>query len=337
MNRKVNVRKAAMLWDTEKRAYSLIGAICGLVLSSAVAFGVVRPVAAEELRRPEAFTHHYAQLRDIKLHYVREGSGPPLILLHGWPGFWWEYHRNIGPLAKDFDVIVPDMRGYGDSEKPPLDQPKLFSPDYVVDDIDALMAHLKIDQAYLVGHDWAAIILHKFVRKHSKRVIKAMIMDPIMPGAEQRYLSAEHAKESWYFWFHQLDMSVDLVASSREATKMYYKHFLSHWSYDKNLWSDKEIEIYTDNYRKPGNIQGGFNTYRGFAGFTDADKTMSSIRMSFLSGQGDTVISPKWVDLIPTFYDNYTLETVADGGHYMMREKSELVNDRIRKAFLTGK
>ena len=119
MDRNVNVRKAAILWDTEKRAHPLIGAICGLVLSSAVALGVVCPVAAEELRRPEAFKHHYAQLRDIKLHYVREGSGPPLILLHGWPGFWWEYHRNIGPLAKDFDVIVPDMRGYGDSEKPP--------------------------------------------------------------------------------------------------------------------------------------------------------------------------------------------------------------------------
>ena len=97
-----------MLWSTEKTAYSLIGAICGLVLSSAMALGVVPPVAAEELRRPEAVTHHYAQLRHIKLHYVREGSGPPLILLHGWPGFWWEYHRNIGPLAKDFDVIVPD-------------------------------------------------------------------------------------------------------------------------------------------------------------------------------------------------------------------------------------
>jgi hypothetical protein len=83
------------------------------------------------------------------------------------------------------------------------------------------------------------------------------------------------------FWFHQLDMAVALVGSSREATKVYYSHFLSHWSYNKNLWSNEELEIYTDNYRKPGNIQGGFNTYRGFAGWTDLDKKVSNVRMTF--------------------------------------------------------
>jgi hypothetical protein len=199
------------------------GAILTLVLCGTFGFQIaLTTVSAEELRRPETFAHHYAQLRDIRLHYVREGSGPPLILLHGWPGFWWEWHLNIGPLAKDFDVIVPDMRGYGDSEKPPLDKPRLFGVDNVVDDIDALMEQLQIKQAYLVGHDWAAIVIHKFVRKYPNRVIRAMIIDPIVPGTEVLYLSREHASEAWYFWFHQLDMAVALVGSSREATKVYY-------------------------------------------------------------------------------------------------------------------
>jgi pimeloyl-ACP methyl ester carboxylesterase len=325
----------AKLRNTRRATRSVFRPFWGLALCGAFAVGVALPAAwAEELRRPEAFTHHDAQLRDIRLHYVREGSGPPLILLHGWPGFWWEWHLNIGPLAKDFDVIVPDMRGYGDSEKPPLDQPKLFGVDHVVDDIDGLMDQLQIKQAYLVGHDWAAIIVHKFVRKYPNRVIQAMVIDPIVPGAEALYFSPEHANEAWYFWFHQLDMAVALVGSSRDATKAYYSHFLSHWSYNKNLWSSEELEIYADNFRKPGNIQGGFNTYRGSAGWTDLDKTVSSVRMTFLSGQGDTVISPKGVSLIPQFYTNYTLETVPDSGHFMMREKPDLMNDRIRKAFL---
>jgi pimeloyl-ACP methyl ester carboxylesterase len=313
------------------------GAVLALALCAALGLGVVLPAAsAEELRRPEAFTHHYAQLRDIRLHYVREGSGPPLILLHGWPGFWWEWHLNIGPLAKSFDVIVPDMRGYGDSEKPPLDQPRLFGVDHVVDDIDGLMEKLQIKRAYLVGHDWAAIVVHKLVRKYPDRVIQAMVIDPIVPGAEALYFSQEHASEAWYFWFDQLDMAVALVGSSREATKAYYSHFLSHWSYNKNLWSNEELEIYTDNFRKPGNIQGGFNTYRGFAGWTDLDKKVSNVRITFLSAQGDTVILPKWVSLIPQFYTNYTLESIPDSGHFMMREKPDLVNDRIRKAFFAS-
>jgi alpha/beta hydrolase fold len=195
MNRDTSV-SGVVLWNMKEAARSIVDSICRLLLCAALALGVALPVAAEELRRPEAFTHHYAQLRDIRLHYVREGSGPPLILLHGWPGFWWEWHLNIGPLAKDFDVIVPDMRGYGDSEKPPLDQPKLFSPDYVVEDVDALMEHLNIKQAYLVGHDWAAVIVHKFVRKYPNRVIKAMVIDPFVPGAEVGYFSPEQASES---------------------------------------------------------------------------------------------------------------------------------------------
>jgi pimeloyl-ACP methyl ester carboxylesterase len=140
--------------------------------------------------------------------------------MHGWPGFWWEWHLNIGPLAKNFDVIVPDMRGYGDSEKPPLDQPKLFGVDHVVDDIDALMEQLNLKDAFLVGHDWAAIVVHKLVRKYPSRVIQAMVIDPIIPDTIAAYLSPDHAGEAWYSWFHQLDMQWPW--SDRAATQPKY-------------------------------------------------------------------------------------------------------------------
>jgi len=69
------------------------------------------------LRMPDEFTHHTDVLSNVTLHYLREGSGPPLLLVHGWPGFCWEWRKNIGPLAEHFDVIAPDMRGFGDSTK----------------------------------------------------------------------------------------------------------------------------------------------------------------------------------------------------------------------------
>jgi hypothetical protein len=65
-----------------------------------------------------------------------------------------------------------------------------------------------------------------------------------VPGFEQRYLSVGHFPESWYSQFHQLDMAVELVSSSRAATRAYFRHFLSHWSYDKDLITDAEMEIY---------------------------------------------------------------------------------------------
>ena len=71
------------------------------------------------------FSHQHATINGLRYHYVREparpgGSGPPLFLIHGWPGFYYEWRLNIKPLAERFDVIVPDMRGYGHSDKPEL-------------------------------------------------------------------------------------------------------------------------------------------------------------------------------------------------------------------------
>ena len=296
-------------------------------------------LAASGIRRPEDFKHHYVQLKDVKMHYVREGKGPPLLLWHGWPGFWWEWHKNIGELAKHFDVIVPDMRGYGDTEKPDLKDISSYHLNHVVEDYVQLMDALGIEKAYIVGHDYASVVAHKFIRKYRNRVIKACIMDPIVPGFGPRYLSTGHFPESWYSQFHQLDMAVDVVTSSRAATKRYFQHFFSHWSYNKDLMTDEEMEILTDNFVKPGNVHGGFNFYRANLSITSnpwtpLDRTITDLRTTFLWGMGDPVVPSVWSNDVTLWYNNYTMEYVPDGGHFLMWEKAKLVNDRLKKAFL---
>ena len=291
------------------------------------------------IRKPQDFSHFEASLPGVKIHYVREGKGLPLVLLHGWPGFWWEWYKCIGELARHFDVIVPDMRGYGDSEKPDLQDVSKYHLNVVADDHANLLQHLGIDRACLVGHDFSALVMHKFVRKYRSRTIKALTIDPVVPGFEARFLSVGHFPESWYPQFHQLDMAVEVVSSSRQATKAYFKHFLSHWSNDKDIVTDEEMEIYTDNFVKPGNIHGGFNSYRAnFAvtsqTWTPLDRTISDVPITFLQGMDDPLIPSTWTDLVASWYNNYTIEYVPGGGHFLMFEKPELVIDRIKKAFL---
>ena len=91
-----------------------------------IAKGSTDSLYGRKILRPEDFNHGTVTTRDprgydVKFHYVREGSGEPLFLFHGWPGFWWDYWMNIKELAKHFDVIAVDMRGYGDSDKPGYD------------------------------------------------------------------------------------------------------------------------------------------------------------------------------------------------------------------------
>jgi pimeloyl-ACP methyl ester carboxylesterase len=291
------------------------------------------------IRRPEEFTHHEAQLPDIKIHYVREGSGPPLLLVHGWPGFWWEWHKVIGELASDFDVIVPDLRGYGDSEKPDLRDIPKFHLNLSTEDQANLLKHLGIEQAYVVGHDYAALIMHKFVRKHRAMIRRALVINPIAPGFENAYLSLSHFPQSWYSQFHQLDMAVDLVSSSRDACRIYYRHFFNHWSYRDELLTPEELEIYVDNFMKPGNIHGGFNYYRANLSITSQpwtvpDRTISDAPMTFLWGMGDTVVPSTMSDQITGWYNNYIMEYFPESGHFMMVETPEIVIDRIRKEFM---
>lgn len=290
------------------------------------------------IRRPEDFEHHEVQLADIKIHYVREGSGPPLLLLHGWPGFWWEWSKVIGPLAESFDVIVPDLRGFGDSEKPDLKDLSKYSLDRTTDDQAGLLDALGIEKAYLAGHDYAAIVVHKFIRKYRERVIKAAIFEPITPDVGPLYLGVPHIAESWHWQFHQTDMSVELVTSSREACKIYFKHFMDHWSYRDTLLTDEEMEIHVDNCMKPNNVHGGFNYYRSNLSvtsnpWTDLDLTSTDLPVTMLWGAGDPVVPAMLVDQVPQYYSNYTMELIDDAGHFMMVERPDIVIDRLKGAF----
>ena len=69
------------------------------------------------------WTHDHVEANGIRVHHVRQGSGEPLVLLHGWPEFWYMWRKNIGPLAEAFDAVVPDLRGFGGTEKKPLPDP----------------------------------------------------------------------------------------------------------------------------------------------------------------------------------------------------------------------
>ncbi|WP_158258188.1 alpha/beta fold hydrolase [Rhodopila globiformis] len=304
------------------------------------------------LLRPEDFRHQTVTTHDprgyeVKIHYVREGSGEPLFLFHGWPGFWYDYWMNIKELAKQFDVIAVDLRGYGDTDKPGydpktnrimLDPVQHYDLDTTVDDAMRLAKALGIEQAYWVGHDWSSLVMHKFVRRYPEMVKKLVLVNPFLPGAETRYLSPAFHEHSYYASFHGTPLAVELVESSREATKIYFRWFFQWWSANKNLWTPEEIEILTDNFVKPGNVEGGFHWYRAnlspvAKGWEPRDYTPTHIPTLVLWGEGDTCVVINWSDLAPQFYLDMKYMPVRNAGHFLMREAPDLFNREVA-AFL---
>jgi len=285
------------------------------------------------VRGPDEFRHFHAELSGVRLHYVREGTGRPLFLLHGWPGFWWEWHRNIGALAAHHDVIVPDMRGFGDSEKPPLERIDLYHVNRALEDIVELMDRLGVGSACFAGHDYGGVLLHKLLRRHPERVAAAAILNPMVPGFDERYLGTDNLHESWYALFHTLDMAPALVGSSREACRIYLRHFLEHWSADPEAFDDAMVEVYVDTFMQPGNLRGGFNFYRAEPAWDAIDHTICQRRVLFLQALCDPCAPAQWSDLVTRWYTDFALEYVEAAGHFPMVERPDFVNRRLAAFF----
>ena len=201
--------------------------------------------------------HHTIEANGASFHVVRAGRGRPLLLLHGWPEFWLTWEPVMRRLEGAFEVIAPDLRGFGDSDKPAGP----FGPDDHAVDMLALLDTLGIEKAGLVGHDIGGAVLQTFARRAAERVAGLFFFDFVYPGIGPRMGAPDRLNEIWYQSFHQMEMAPALVGASRESCRTYLGHFLRHWTHRKHAFDDV-IETFTDNFMKPGNLAGGFAHYR---------------------------------------------------------------------------
>lgn len=280
----------------------------------------------------DGFNHQYATINGLRYHYVREGSGPPLFLIHGWPGFWYEWHLSIKTLAQRFDVVVPDMRGYGYSDKPDLPPEEGYTDEVMAEDLRALVEHLGFEKVNVVSHDFGSVWTQRFVRAHPQLVDRLVFFQPAYPGIAARFFTPDRYSEIWYMFFHQPPLAEELVGSSRKATEIYLRDRLSHWSYDKSLWTDEEIERFVDAFSQPGALRGGFNCYRAM--FRTMSRSLQgdlTIRAPTLVlwADSDPIFPAAWSDKLSDFFPNVTVRTVPECGHWVQREKPDLLHEAI--------
>lgn len=278
----------------------------------------------------DVWNHQFAEVNGVRLHYVREGSGEPVVLLHGWPGFWYEWHRNIRPLAERFDVIVPDMRGFAYSDKPDVLPEDGYTDIHMADDIAALIAHLGFDTVHMVGNDFGAAWAQRFARRHTAKLDKLMLFDPPYAGIGGRWFEMPQPFNSWYMFFHQQPWAEDLVGATRASTETYLRHFLHHWSHDTDVFNDDDIAEWVEAYSQPGALRGGFNCYRAvFRAAGIGDTTPISVPTRILWGDNDPILPFAWSDNLGQAFTNFTLKKMEGLGHFMHAEAPERVNREV--------
>src|SRR4029453_13471515 len=153
------------------------------------------------------FTHHTATVNGIQLHYVIGGKGDPVVLLHGWPETWYEWRHVMPALTKNYTVIAPDLRGLGDSSKPPTG----YDGKTVAEDIHQLVDKLGFKTIFLVGHDIGTFIVYSYAAAHPSEVKKLAVMELTIPG----FVPAGRMP-LWWVPFHQTPDVPEALVQGKE-------------------------------------------------------------------------------------------------------------------------
>jgi len=155
-------------------------------------------VGATPVRAQELGADGYADSDGVKIHYVTLGKGPLCILIHGFPDYWYRWRDQMPALAKHFQVVAIDQRGYNKSDQPKgVDNYKL---ERLVGDVAAVLKHFKRDKAVIVGHDWGGLVAWTFAMQHPEKTDKLIVLNLPHPKGLMRELAnnPQQQKNSQY-------------------------------------------------------------------------------------------------------------------------------------------
>ena len=298
-------------------------ALFGLAACAALVVDAPNTLAADRLGDPPpGFTSAHAQVLGTKLHYVRGGQGPAVILVHGFPEDWMEYRAILPRLAKRFTVVAVDLPGIGKSS--PANGG--YDTATLAAHIQALSGALKLERPYVVGHDLGGLVTYGYVRRFPDSLRGAMILDVPMPGIAGW---DEAISGMWHIGFIQTPGLAEKLVTGRQAA--FFDNFLAVGKFTPAVRA-----YYAKSYDAP-QLHAAFEIYRGFpkdAEFNAAQTGSNPVPLVIAVGEKSFFAS-----LLPTLVEGYRAKgmthvegaRIAGASHYVMADNPEAVADLIER------
>jgi pimeloyl-ACP methyl ester carboxylesterase len=273
----------------------------------------------------------------FSLAYDRHGEGPTVVLLHGWPGMRTDY-RALVPLLGDFDVLVPDLRGFGESDKHLADPAEHYSAAGQARSVAGLLEELGLEGAIVAGYDVGSRVAQALARDHPGRV-RALVLAPPLPGIGQRILTPDAMREFWYQPFHRLDLAERLIDGDRDAVRSYLRHFWDHWGGPGFILPKAELDALVEHYAEPGAFVASINWYRaGSGGVAMSLAEQVPARQDRLTAptralwpEHDPLFPREWGDRLDEFFADVTTTDMPGTGHFSPLEAPEAFAAAIRE------
>jgi len=287
------------------------------------------------------FKHDYAALGELRLHYVTEGGGAPIVFLHGFPEFWYQWRKQLTDFGRDHQAVAPDLRGYNLSSKPP--EVRQYRIEALVEDVRGLAEHLGRGKIVLVGHDWGGVLAWAFAMQHPDHLEALVIINAPHPVAFQRELRRNPAQcaASQYMLMLASPRCEALLAADNFAA---LADTVLKRGLEQGYVTEEDREAYLEAWSQPGALAGALNYYRaalewlplgaaGCAAGKVAEFPVVPVHAPTLViwGENDPYLLPGNLDGLEAFVPRLEVRRIHEASHWVTHEKPELVNSLIRE------
>ena len=267
------------------------------------------------------------EVNRISLHLVAAGpaDGPAVILLHGFPEFWYGWRRQIGPLAAaGLRVLAPDQRGYNLSDKP--EGVGAYGLDTLAADVISLADTIGREKVSLVGHDWGGIVAWWTALRHPERIDRVAILNAPLPAVMRPYARRHPTQvlRSWYVLFFQLPWLPEAMMRARDLTIL---QEVTVRSGRPGIFGEEDLQRYREAWSRPGALTAMVNWYRALR---QPRKAPAGARISLpvllIWGMRDAFLEPGLAEAsLALCYDGRIVRFVT-ASHWVQHEEAEAVN-----------
>ena len=289
-------------------------------------------VAFEEFPIPEGFTGDYREVDGVRLHYVKGGNGPLVLLVHGFGQTWYEWHQLMPLLARDFTVISPDLPGLGLSAAPKTSYAGQQVSEYLYKFAKSFSPDAQFD---VVAHDIGIWNTYPMAVSHQADIRRLIYMEAPIPDKSIYSFPAftpEGESLVWHFSFFAAgnDLPEKLIAGHE---RMFFEHFIKEHATNKEVFTSELLDRYARSYAKPESLHAAFEYYRALNESVRQNAALSGTKLKMpllgIGGGGHGAVGDFLNKQLKDYADNVEGRIIPACGHWLPEERPEELNKLV--------
>ena len=273
--------------------------------------------------------HNFISTNGINLHYVSEGAGKLMLMLHGFPEFWYSWRHQIKEFASDYHTVALDLRGYNDSDKPA--SLSAYQMSEFIQDLKGVITGLGYEDCILVAHDWGGAIAWNFAYAYPEMVEKLIVLNIPHPAKfAQGLRTPQQLLKSWYILAFQIPLLPELLFQLNDYQAI--KEVFSGMAIDKTAFSEADLNAYRDAAAKPGALTAMINYYRGIFPLlfnNQPEWQILEIPTLTIWGEADTALGKELTYGTEAYVRDWQIKYIPNCSHWVQQEQPALVNSYI--------